>query len=85
MFRGLTNEDSVRGIDEAVEVFSEMVLIELLDAFILVLTVVGEAVDSGLSSLIVRQALVDEGDGVLHSEVIDGSDVVFGHKRKTFL
>ena len=42
-----------------------MVLIEVLETLVLVLTVVGEAVYSGLSSLVSGVTLVDERDSVL--------------------
>jgi len=86
MFRGLTNEEGVRDRSEFVEVFFELVLIELFDTFILVFTVVGEAIYSRLSSNVFSIALVDEGNSVLHSEVINGSNVVIlGHIGESFL
>lgn len=63
--------------------FSEVVLIEVLETFILVLTVVSKAVDSLLSSVIFGATLVDEGDSVLHSEEVDRGNVVL-HRRNPF-
>lgn len=76
MFGGLTDKDCVRGIEEAFNVFTELIFIELLDTLVVMLAVVGEAVNSGLGGNGRRAALVNEGDGVLHSEVIDRGNVV---------
>ena len=87
MFGGLANENGVRDRSESVEVFFELVLIELFKAFVLVLTVVGEAIDGFLRSLVFRIALIDEGDSVLHGEVVDRSNVIefLVHNSESFL
>lgn len=87
MFVGFANEDSVWGRDESVEVFDEMVLIEVLETLVLVFTVVGEAIYSGLSSFIFGVALVDEGDSVLQRKVVDRRYTVelLVHNGKSFL
>lgn len=76
MLGGLADEDCVRCIEEAFNVFTELVFIELLDTLVVMLAVVSEAVNSGLGGNGRRAALVNEGDGVLHSEVVDGSDPI---------
>lgn len=67
--------------------FSEVALIEVLEAFILVLTVVSEAIYGVLSSFIFGVALVDEGDSVLQGKVVDRRYTVelLVHNGKSFL
>ena len=67
--------------------FFELVLIEVLETLVLVLAVVGEAIYSGLSSLVFGVALVDEGDSVLQRKVVDRRYTVelLVHNGKSFL
>ena len=87
MFRGFSDKDRAGSADEAVEVFYELIFIELFDTLTVMFTVVGESVDSCLSSVVFRVTVIDEGDSVLHGEVIDGSDTVefLVHTGKSFL
>ena len=65
MLGWFADEDSIRSIEEAVEVFIELIFIEAFEGFAIFLTVVGETVDSGLDSFGLGVTLVDERDSVL--------------------
>lgn len=46
MFRGFSDEECIWSIEESVEVFMELIFIEVFEAFAVVLTVIGELIDS---------------------------------------
>ena len=76
MFRRLADEDSVRSIEELIEMTIELVFIEALEWFRVVFTVVGESFDSEFRCFGLRVTLVDERDSVLHREIEDWGNEV---------
>lgn len=58
---------------------SELCLIEILVAFGVLLTEVGEAVDGDLSCIRGRVTLIDKRDSVLKRQIKNGGNVVWLH------
>lgn len=65
MVGGFSNEDRIWRIEESVKVLCELVLIEILKAFVIVLAVAGESVNGDLCCFVAWVTLVHKVDGVL--------------------
>lgn len=60
IFLGFSYEDSVFGIEEFIEVFSELISVEVLITLVVMLAVIGEAFESHTESFFIGMTVIDE-------------------------